>query len=153
LLESNKTSYFWQDTAHKRFHGGKVDFLATAHIFSQMKRFRGYRLTVEKMSQDVWRALAKRTNQGKKGKLVYVWISGLMGKNIFGSYKRKTNSFETWKLEKSQQYFQSFSSISMKTRRNKACTRRWGFWRDSKPFSTPQHFPSRTAFRRPPQRG
>jgi hypothetical protein len=36
---------------------------------------------------------------------------------------------------------------------NKACTRRWGFWRDSKPFSTPQHFPSRTASRRPPQRG
>jgi hypothetical protein len=36
---------------------------------------------------------------------------------------------------------------------NKACTRRWGFWRDSKHFSTPQHFPSRTAFRRPPQRG
>ena len=36
---------------------------------------------------------------------------------------------------------------------NKACTRRWGVWRDSKPFSTPQHFPSRTAFRRPPQRG
>jgi hypothetical protein len=36
---------------------------------------------------------------------------------------------------------------------NKACTRRWGFWRDSKHFSTPQHFSSRTAFRRPPQRG
>ena len=23
---------------------------------------------------------------------------------------------------------------------NKACTRRWGVWRDSKHFSTPQHF-------------
>jgi hypothetical protein len=36
---------------------------------------------------------------------------------------------------------------------NKACTRRWGFWRNPKQFFTPQHFPSRTAFRRPPQRG
>jgi hypothetical protein len=39
------------------------------------------------------------------------------------------------------------------TRSNKACTRRWGFWRDFKHFSTPQHFPRRTAFRLPPQRG
>jgi hypothetical protein len=33
------------------------------------------------------------------------------------------------------------------------CTRRWGFWRDSKHFPTPYPFPSRTAFRRPAQRG
>jgi len=44
-------------------------------------------------------------------------------------------------------------ALISKTQANKACTRRWGFWRDSKPFSTPQHFSSRTAFRRPPQRG
>ena len=36
---------------------------------------------------------------------------------------------------------------------NKACTRRWGFCAHPKQFSTPQHFSSRTASRRPPQRG
>ncbi len=36
---------------------------------------------------------------------------------------------------------------------NKACTRRWGVWRDSKHFSTPQHFFSWTASPSPPQRG
>jgi hypothetical protein len=36
---------------------------------------------------------------------------------------------------------------------NKACTRRWGFGGIFKHFPAPQHFPSRTAFRRPPQRG
>jgi hypothetical protein len=36
---------------------------------------------------------------------------------------------------------------------NKACTRRWGFGGIFKHFPTPQHFPSRTASRRPPQRG
>ncbi len=38
------------------------------------------------------------------------------------------------------------------TRANKACTRRWGFWRDTKHFSTPQHFSSWTASPSPPQR-
>ena len=33
---------------------------------------------------------------------------------------------------------------------NKACTRRWGVWRDSKPFSTPQHFSGWTASPSPP---
>ena len=40
-------------------------------------------------------------------------------------------------------YFEMSSSCCHNTP-NKACTRRWGFWRDSKQFSTPQHFPSRT---------
>jgi len=44
-------------------------------------------------------------------------------------------------------------SVTIKTAANKACTRRWGFCANLKQFSTPQHFSSRTAFRRPPQRG
>ncbi len=48
-------------------------------------------------------------------------------------------------FDKSKVYLQN-------TWANKACTRRWGVWRDSKQFSTPQHFPSRTASPSPPQR-
>jgi hypothetical protein len=49
--------------------------------------------------------------------------------------------------------FLKAKSLAQQKMPNKACTRRWGFWRDSKPFSTPYPFSSRTAFRRPPQRG
>jgi hypothetical protein len=49
--------------------------------------------------------------------------------------------------------FLQISNLPMQNAPNKACTRRWEFWRDFKQFSTPQHFPSRTAFRRPTQRG
>jgi len=35
--------------------------------------------------------------------------------------------------------FWAVSLVSQK-RANKACTRRWGFWRDSKHFSTPYPF-------------
>jgi len=45
-----------------------------------------------------------------------------------------------------------FNATQHSVQANKACTRRWGFWRDSKPFSTPYHFSSWTASPSPPQR-
>jgi len=61
---------------------------------------------------------------------------------------REVNLFAVCKLGLLQSKY-----LAQQNAPNKACTRRWGVWRDSKPFSTPQHFPSRTASRRPPQRG
>jgi hypothetical protein len=52
-----------------------------------------------------------------------------------------------------QRLFFQQSSLKAVALPNKACTRRWGFGGIFKPFSTPQHFSNRTAFRRPPQRG
>jgi hypothetical protein len=42
-------------------------------------------------------------------------------------------------------YLYKASWLLNQARANKACTRRWGVWRDSKHFSTPYHFSSWTA--------
>jgi hypothetical protein len=70
------------------------------------------------------------------------------------NHRLTTNHLPTFlRVDMTQkQYLFPLKMLEGQKRANKACTRHWGVWRDSKHFSTPQHFSSWTASRRPPQR-